>query len=213
MNSTEQTGYSAWDSSQPQASNPCRQIKQGSNSNCPLDLGQELQKEYTIVMVLNKPSKPLLTSHLAGMGGHQHLKSITLHHLLPRKCWTGYIWGKKKILLLDRLFWTPSINPEHPLSLLWVNSFQLWLNLSKECILDVSSILRTPAHRNLNHGVENPMFLPIKPQKPQVILNLWLLRHTQHFLYFTQSGKSLLLGKKTRNYRDWYKDLANNFRR
>lgn len=57
------------------------------------------------------------------------------------------------------------------------------------------------------------MFYPIKPHNPQVILNPWLLRHPQHFVYFPQSGKSLLLEKSNRNYWDWYKDLADKFKR
>lgn len=163
-----------------------------------------------LVTVLNKPPNPLITLHVSPTR-HVRITAFEKHHPSPLTAsWAGYIW-KKYLLLLNCLFWGPSATPEHPLSLLWVNSCQ-------PPILDISNIsekqvLQTPAHGNLSHGVENPTFYPIKPQKPQIFLNPSLPRHPHHFLCFPQSVRSLLLQKHNRNYLDWYKDLADNFRR
>lgn len=98
-----------------------------------------------IVMKLKNPSKPCITPYMPS-SRNVRIPAFEMHHFSSFSAYRMLNWlhlEKKK----KSYYWTIYSGPPqqiqsihyHP-SIIWVNSSQLWLNLSKECILDVSSI-------------------------------------------------------------------------
>lgn len=160
-------------SSQSHASNHSQQTEQSSSSNCPEGFGQELQKRYPVhsdgTQQTSQPTdcfsphmSPTRRTTITAFEKNHPSSLVACEKFLPAA------FKQKRSYYSTIYSGGPSTNPEHPLSLLWGNSFQPQLNISKGFILDISNIsekqiLQTPAHGNLNHRVENPTFHPITP--------------------------------------------------
>lgn len=71
-----------------------------------------------IVMKLKNPSKPCITPYMPS-SRNVRIPAFEMHHSSSFSAYRMLNWlhlEKKKILLLNHLFWVPSTNPEHPLS-------------------------------------------------------------------------------------------------